>query len=397
MFMNSDRTTLKRARSNVNRGRLLETAKALIAVPSPTGSAADAADRLAQILEQDGFRVERPTGGYPASPSVASRLESGKPGPTLQFNGHLDTVHLPFSPPRIEGAMLTGSGASDMKGGIAAAVEALRALREAGCLEKGAVLLTAHDLHEAPWGDGRQLDQLIRDGLHGDAVLLPEPLSNVLPVAGRGSATWKATIRREGPPVHEVMRPRDKPSVILAAAESVKRFARLEVELACRSHPVCGSPSVFIGQIHSGEIFNQFPQEAWLQGTRRWLPGDDHHTVEAEFRAILAQLAGDTKTAITCDWMMIRDAFALDLASPFVAAFQECYQLTSSSPLPEGPKPFVDDGNSFWALAGIPAITHGPRAGGQHTVSEWVDIDDLVRVAQLYAATACLYCNSSLT
>ena len=24
--------------------------------------------------------------------------------------------------------------------------------------------LTAHDLHEAPWGDGRQLDQLIRDG-----------------------------------------------------------------------------------------------------------------------------------------------------------------------------------------------------------------------------------------
>ena len=68
------------------------------------------------------------------------------------------------------------------------------------------MLLTAHDLHEAPWGDGRQLDQLIREGLHGDAVLLPEPLCNVLPVAGRGSATWKVVIRREGPPVHEVMR-----------------------------------------------------------------------------------------------------------------------------------------------------------------------------------------------
>ena len=62
--------------------------------------------------------------------------------------------------------------------------------------------------------------------------------------------------------------------------------------------------------------------------------------------------------------------------------------------LPEGAKPFVDDGNSFWALAGIPAITHGPRAGGQHTVSEWVEIDDLVRVAKLYAATAILFCQS---
>ena len=73
-----------------------------------------------------------------------------------------------------------------MKGGVAAAVEAVRALRDAGGLAAGSILLTAHDLHEAPWGDGRQLDQLIRDGIVGDAVLLPEPLRDVLPVAGRG-------------------------------------------------------------------------------------------------------------------------------------------------------------------------------------------------------------------
>ena len=283
-------------------------------MPSPTGSAGAVTDRLAEILDNDGFNVDRPTGGYPAAPAVAVRLESERPGPTLQFNGHLDTVHLPFAAAAVEDGLLTGSGASDMKGGIAAAVEALRALRDAGCLEAGSVLLTAHDLHEAPWGDGRQLDQLIRDGLHGDAVLLPEPLCNVLPVAGRGSATWKVFIRREGPPVHEVMRPRDEPSVIAAAAELVARLARLDSELASRSHPVCGAASVFIGQIHSGEIFNQFPQEAWLEGTRRWLPGDDHHAVEADFRAILAQLAADTRTTISCDWMMIRDAFALDPA-----------------------------------------------------------------------------------
>ena len=48
------------------------------------------------------------------------------------------------------------------------------------------------------------------------------------------------------------------------------------------------------------------------------------------------------------------------------------YEAISGRPLPTGPKPFVDDGNSFWALGGVPAITHGPRAGGQHTVAEWV-------------------------
>ena len=64
-----------------------------------------------------------------------------------------------------------------------------------------------------------------REGEHAlgdarDAVLLPEYLNDRLPVIGRGGLTWKVTIRRQGPPVHEVMRP-DEPNVILAGAELV--------------------------------------------------------------------------------------------------------------------------------------------------------------------------------
>ncbi len=92
--------------------------------------------------------------------------------------------------------------------------------------------------------------------------------------------------------------------------------------------------------------------------------------------------------------MLIRDAFSLNPADPLVASFQSCYEAISGAPLPLGPKPFVDDGNSFSALGGVPAITHGPRAGGQHTVNEWVEIDDLLRIALLYAATAVSYCST---
>jgi acetylornithine deacetylase/succinyl-diaminopimelate desuccinylase-like protein len=388
-----DQSSLQTLKSHVNRGRLVETARRLIEVPSPTGDAGAVADRLAEMLAADGFAVERPSCGHAGAPAVAIRLQGGRPGRTLQFNGHLDTVHLPFVRSGVEDGRLTGSGASDMKGGIAAAIEAVRAARDAGGLAGGSILLTAHDLHEAPWGDGRQLNQLIRDGVHGDAVLIPEPLCDVLPIAGRGSATWKALIRRDGPPVHEVMRPPHEPSVISAAALLAARLAGLDRELAATTHPICGSASTFIGQIHSGEIFNQYPQEAWLEGTRRWLPGTDPRLVERDFRALVADVARESRTTISCDWMFIRDAFALDLGDPLVAAFQRLSQLTSGAPLPEGPKPFVDDGNSFHALAGIAAITHGPRAGGQHTIKEWVEIDDLVRVAWLYAAIALQYCN----
>src|SRR5262249_37681277 len=120
------RTPIRRA---VQRQRLVDTAVRLVAVPSRTGEAGAVADCLARLLLDDGFVVERPTGGYTAAPAVAVRSDSERPGRTLQFNGHLDTVHLPFVPPKVEDERITGSGSADMKAGIAAAVEALRVLR----------------------------------------------------------------------------------------------------------------------------------------------------------------------------------------------------------------------------------------------------------------------------
>jgi acetylornithine deacetylase/succinyl-diaminopimelate desuccinylase-like protein len=382
----------ERLRQAVRRERLLDTAVQLVSVPSRTGEGGPVADRLARLLGDDGFAVERPEAGHPSAPAVVVRLAGPRPGPMLQFNGHLDTVHLPFVPPALEGGRLTGSGASDMKAGVAAAVEAVRVLRDTGALPAGAVLLTAHDLHEAPWGLGQQLDRLIAEGVVGDAVLLPEPLRDHLPLVGRGAATWKVVVRRAGPPVHEVMRPAGEPSVLAAGAELIARLGRFQKELDARRDPRAGSESVFVGQFHGGEIYNQCPQECWLEGTRRWLPGVSRQQVEGEFRGLLDGLARDTGTAVDAEFRFIRDAFRLDEQGPLVAAFQRAYQATSGAPLPPGPKPFVDDGNSFYGLKGVPAITHGPRAGGQHTVQEWVEVDDLVRVAWLYALTAVLYC-----
>jgi acetylornithine deacetylase/succinyl-diaminopimelate desuccinylase-like protein len=387
------RALVEKVSRQVDRQRLVETAVRLIEVPSRTGEARAAADRLAEMLAEEGFDVDRPDGGYPESPAVVVRLDSGRTGRTLQFDGHLDTVHLPFVAPAVVGGRITGSGASDMKGGLAAAVEALRVVRELALLDGGSVLLTVHDLHEAPWGDGRQLDRMIEQGYVGDAVLIPEPLSDRLPVVGRGSATWTVTIRRAGVPVHEVMRPPDTPSVIAAAAELVTRLGRLNAALAVEADPLCGPASVFIGQIHAGEIYNQDPTDCRLQGTRRWLPGTDRRAVEREFLALLDDLALGSRTTIACDWFFIRDAFFLDQADPLVAHFQQSYTALSGTTLEIGPKPFVDDGNSFCSLGRVPAITHGPRAGGQHTVNEWVDIDDLERVARLYALTAAAYCH----
>jgi acetylornithine deacetylase/succinyl-diaminopimelate desuccinylase-like protein len=386
--------TIDRVRQSINRQRLIDTAVRLIAVPSRTGEARAVCDSLASLLAAEGFAVERPEGGYPQAPAVAVRHSSGKPGRVLQFNGHLDTVHLPFVPPKVEGERITGSGSSDMKAGVAAAVEALRVLRETQLLPGGGILLTAHDLHEAPWGDGRQLNQMIADGYVGDAVFLPEYLNDRLPVIGRGGIIWKVKVRRPGPPVHEVMRPMNEPNVLAAAARLVLRLGELDQKLTKKADPMAGAESLFIGQVHGGEIFNQYPQECLVEGTRRWLPGTKRTDAENELRALTAEVARETGTTIDLEIVPIREAFVLDTQHPFVSAFQEVYSTIAGVPLAAGPKPFVDDGNSFWALANVPAITHGPTAGGAHTMNEWVSIDDLVRVALVYALTAIAYCGS---
>lgn len=393
--MNLNPSLGERLRRAVQRERLFDTAQQLVSLPSRTGEAGAVADRLAEILRADGFTVERPIANHSNAPAVVVRFKSGTPGRTLQFNGHLDTVYLPFVPPAVVEGRLIGSGASDMKGGLAAAIEALRVLRDTKALTAGGVLLTAHDLHEAPWGLGQQLNALIAEGYVGDAVLLPEPFCDCLPLAGRGNAAWKATIRRSGEPVHEVLRPPDQPSVIAAGAELIERLGRLDQRLSAQTDPMAGCASVFIGQIHSGEIYNQYPQECWLEGTRRWLPGASPAEVESEFRTLASELADATRTTVAVEWTFIRDAFHLEPNDPVVQAFQQAFTTIGGKPLPLGPKLFVDDGNSFYGLKKIPAITHGPRAGGQHTLNEWVDLDDLLRVAHLYALTAVLYCDKA--
>ena len=386
---------LDRVVQTIDRRRLIDTAVALIEVPSPTRNAGAVADRLAGILADDGFPVQRHDADWPQAPVVIAALESGRPGPTLQFDGHLDTVHLPYVPPRLEDDTLYGSSSADMKGGIAAALEAMRVLRTLDALPAGRVLLTAHDHHEGPWGDGRQVRAMIREGLNGDAVLLPEYLADPLPVAGRGVAIFQATIRREGAPVHEVLRPPGTPDVVAAGAQLVTRLHAWNEQLKQNSHPLAGHDSTFVGSIQAGEIYNQSPTECLVQGTRRWIPPGSGAAVREEFSQFLADVAAATGTQIEVEYTEQGGAYQVDADSRLVQAFQQAHTAVAGSPLPLGAKPFVDDGNIYAAVAGIPALTHGPAATGAHTLNEAVPVEELVRVAKVYALTAIAFCGGA--
>jgi acetylornithine deacetylase/succinyl-diaminopimelate desuccinylase-like protein len=385
-------TDQKKLVTAVDEKRLLATATALVDVPSPTCDATAVATRLAEILMADGFEVERPDAGWPKAPAVVTRLHGSSVGRTLQFDGHLDTVHLPFVPASVVDGNLLGLGASDMKGGIAACVEAMRALRDADALQGGSVLLTTHDHHEAPWGDGRQVHGLIEGGFTGDAVLLPEYLAHPLPLAGRGMAVFEVTLSRPGEPVHEVLRPANQPNVVEAGAELVVRLKQLAAELAQITHPHAGRDTAFVGLLQAGEIYNQSPTSCQVKGTRRWVTPGQVEAVKEQLGSIIEAVAQDTGTVAEWHIEVPGDAFHIDETDPIVQCLQAASLQVSGEQLPYGGKPFVDDGNKYSAMAGIPALTHGPNATGAHTTQESVPVSELTRIAQVYALTAARFC-----
>ena len=146
----------------------------------------------------------------------------------------------------------------------------------------------------------------------GTAVLLPEYLSDRLPIAGRGTAIFEVVIRRAGEPVHEVLRPSDLPDVIGTGAELVLKLRKLDDKLKATAHRYAEVDSVFIGKFTAGEIYNKSPVECRLNGTRRWITPGTAKAVREEFQTILDQLAAASRTIISLDFVVYGDAFHID-------------------------------------------------------------------------------------
>ena len=129
------RSTLRDAASRSSH-EIVDLARALVAVPSayPPGDTHAIADGIEAMFEGSGAEVGR-FGTLPHVMNLVVRVRGARPGRRLVFNGHLDTfplvnAHLWSADPNGEerDGKLYGLGVSDMKGGVAAIVFALRQL-----------------------------------------------------------------------------------------------------------------------------------------------------------------------------------------------------------------------------------------------------------------------------
>jgi succinyl-diaminopimelate desuccinylase len=181
----------------------VQLASRLIACRSLTPSEGEVFDVLAEALVSIGFEVHRfVTGEAPDGPVENLYAARGSGGPHFGFAGHLDVVPPgegwqtdPFVP-EIQGEILYGRGAVDMKGGIAAFVAAASTTPHAGTLS---LIITGDEEGPATFGTPILMDWMAERGIRPDMILIGEPtsetrLGDIVKIGRRGSVNMWVTV-----------------------------------------------------------------------------------------------------------------------------------------------------------------------------------------------------------
>lgn len=320
----------------------------------------------------------------PGRPNVVGVLEGSEPGPSLMFCGHMDTVGVegmvaPFEPVVREGR-LYGRGSQDMKGGVAAMIDAARIARDRGFKRGRLIVAAVADEEYASLG----ADALVT-AWSADAAVVTEPTDLQIGIGHKGFAWFEVETR--GHAAHG-SRPLEGRDAIVRMGRVLHQLERLDRELQSRPpHAVMGTASLHASIIEGGRELSSYPDACRLQMERRTIAGESPQSALHEIEAILSGLREQDPEFEGC----VRLTFG-----------RPPYELPPDHDLPHAltraavatgfKTPTV--GMSFWTdaavlgAAGIPSVLFGPGGAGLHSTEEFVRIDEVLACRDALAALA---------
>jgi acetylornithine deacetylase len=309
----------------------------------------------------------------PGRPNIVAELEGASPGRSLMFCGHIDTVGVagmanPFSGEERDGRIY-GRGSQDMKGGIAAMVDAARVIVESGGLAAGKLIIACVvDEEHASIG----ADALVTKW-RADGAVVTEPTDLQVAVAHKGFE-W-VEIETEGRAAHG-SRPREGRDAIRYMGRVLNGLDAIDRQLQSRPpHKLLGTASLHASLIEGGRELSSYPDRCHLQMERRTLPGEAPGSGVREVDDLMAKLRGEDPDFKGASKLM----FA---RTPYEVASD--HELPSAM-LKAAGSTLAPIGMSFWTDAailgdaGIPSILFGPMGAGLHSTEEWVNIQSVLK------------------
>jgi acetylornithine deacetylase len=308
----------------------------------------------------------------PGRPNVIGTLDGRTAGPTLMFCGHLDTVGVegmtdPFTP-RLDGDRLYGRGAQDMKGGLAAMIAAAGALALSWSRGRLVVAAIVDEEHESAGAVA-----LVREW-RADAAVITEPTDLAIAIAHKGFA-WMEIVAR-GRAAHG-SRPAEGRDAILRMGRVLGALERLDRELQGRPGvPLEGTGSLHASTIAGGRELSSYPDECRMLMERRTVSGERVEAIEREVQdAIAALRKADPEFEADARLLTHRPPYRLDPGHPLVSTMQDVLSRAGRQGVPTGMSFWTDA--AILGEAGIPTVLFGPGGAGLHSLTEYVNVQDV--------------------
>lgn len=367
----------------------VEKTKEMIGIPSIVGEEGELAEYLREELVSLGLKVEMQE-VHPGRPNVYAKIDSGRPGRRLNFNGHTDTVPVvegwetdPFKPLKKEGK-LYGLGACDMKSGIACILNTIKAFSESGYEFNGELSFSAV-IDEEALGEGAKA-MLKTEYKDVDAIVLAEPYpgddSKPIPLGITGKILYDIYVR--GRAAHAF-----RPHLGINAIEDAGRIIANLDNLEFREHPRFGRGNYSTIKIQGGyEVYSVVvPAMCRFEVNRLIVPGETVESSIMDMERLVRSLDLKSDVEVKTKPPMYA-AFEINPDEAILKVFEEVYRDVMDVEPKYEYAYGITDANTFTGLGGIPCLHLGPARGGAHQANEYVSLEWLPRISQMYALIA---------
>ena len=324
-------------------------------------------------------------------PNFTAVLPGGSQ-PGMLFLGHSDVVPAgtgwdrpPFEP-YIRDGRLFGRGSTDMKGGLAAVLIALKALKDAGAgLPFNAALACTVDEEDLGIGIRAYTASAAADpAFRYSACVVAEPTDLETVIGCRGDSYIELKVT--GKSAHSG-RPADGRNAIDAAARILELVRKDHALLQEDQDPLLGAGSWNIGLIRGGTGTSMVAAECTVSLDRRLMPDDDAQQILDRLLAQVREAGIDTDgISVSAEVTMEMPGFRTPEDHPLVSNSVAALADAGVDSAVRGWTAACDGGFVVRDL-GVPAIVMGP--GGlndqAHQVNESVSIAVIVAAARAYA------------
>ncbi len=338
--------------------------------------------------------------------NVIGRLSGTQPNPVMHFNGHMDVVPVspgwstnPFSG-GVRDGRIYGRGASDMKGGLAAQVYAIEAIRRAGLCLQGTVEQSGVVDEESTGNRNAGMGYLVERGyIHPDKtnyVVITEPLNADNICLGHRGAIW-GEITFFGRPSHGSTPERGINAIehmadfISEANRALLPRLRQRINSVPVVPPGASAASLAFNTIAGGTNVNSVPDHCTVAFDRRLVMDEQLTEARQEILELLERHAS-TQPGVRYEYV---ERYATNPTwvradTPLVQAFASAIQTVVGHAPGYVCSPGTDDQRFVVQNAAIEqCIVYGPGEIIQtHIIDESLAIADLLTAIQVMALAA---------